>query len=66
MPLEQPQDIDSMFGSPGPARPTLAELERRYLAIILKDVKGNQTEAAAILGISRKALWEKRKRYGLD
>ena len=55
-----------MFGSPGPARPTLAELERRYLAIILKDVKGNQTEAAAILGISRKALWEKRKRYGLD
>ena len=27
--------------------------------------RGNQTKAAAILGISRKALWEKRKRFGL-
>src|SRR6185503_14620942 len=58
LPLEQPQNIDNTFGSPGPTRPTLEELERRYLAIVLEDVKGNQTEAAAILGISRKALWE--------
>jgi DNA-binding NtrC family response regulator len=26
----------------------------------------NQAEAARILGISRKALWEKRKRFGPD
>jgi len=47
-------------------RPTLDEVERRYIAATLQHVRGNQTEAAAILGISRKALWEKRKRYGLD
>jgi DNA-binding NtrC family response regulator len=47
-------------------RPTLDEVERRYIAATLRHVRGNQTEAARILGISRKALWEKRKRYGLD
>jgi DNA-binding NtrC family response regulator len=47
-------------------RPTLDEVERRYIAATLRHVRGNQTDAAAILGISRKALWEKRKRYGLD
>jgi len=46
-------------------RPTLEDVERRYIAATLRDVRGNQTEAARILGISRKALWEKRKRYGL-
>jgi DNA-binding NtrC family response regulator len=65
LPLEQPHDLDATLGLPGPTRPTLEELERRYLDIILRDTKGNQTQAAAILGISRKALWEKRKRYGL-
>jgi len=47
-------------------RPTLEEVESRYIAATLRDARGNQTEAARILGISRKALWEKRKRYGLD
>jgi DNA-binding NtrC family response regulator len=47
-------------------RPTLEDVERRYIAATLREVRGNQTEAARILGISRKALWEKRKRYGLD
>jgi DNA-binding protein Fis len=47
-------------------RPTLDALERRYIAFILRDTKGNQSRAAALLGISRKSLWEKRKRYGLE
>ena len=46
-------------------RPTLDEVERRYIAATLRHARGNQTEAARLLGISRKALWEKRKRYGL-
>ena len=46
-------------------RPTLDELERRYIAVVLKETRGNQSRAAGILGISRKALWEKRKRYGM-
>jgi DNA-binding NtrC family response regulator len=47
-------------------QPTLDEMERRYVAATLRAAAGNQTEAAARLGISRKALWEKRKRYGMD
>jgi len=47
-------------------RPTLDEVERRYIVATLQFARGNQTDAAKILGISRKALWEKRKRYGLD
>ena len=65
-------DLPPSLASPEPIvagatseRPTLEELERRYVAVVLKDTRGNQSRAAEILGISRKALWEKRKRYGL-
>jgi DNA-binding NtrC family response regulator len=63
-----PPDILEVPLQPTPAsaqRPTLEDVERRYIAATLRDVGGNQTEAARILGISRKALWEKRQRYGL-
>jgi DNA-binding NtrC family response regulator len=46
-------------------RPTLKDVELSYLRFILDQVEGNQTRAAAILGISRKALWEKRRRFGM-
>jgi DNA-binding NtrC family response regulator len=46
-------------------RPTLRELEKSYIQKVLTEVDGSQTRAAAILGISRKALWEKRRRYGI-
>ena len=49
----------------GGQAPTLDELERRYVEIVLRQTRDNQGEAARILGISRKALWEKRKRFGL-
>lgn len=44
---------------------SLAELEKRHLARALAYTRGNQSRAAEILGISRKALWEKRRRFGL-
>jgi DNA-binding NtrC family response regulator len=47
-------------------RPTLEQVEHRYIASTLRHARGNQTNAARLLGISRKALWEKRKRYGLE
>jgi DNA-binding NtrC family response regulator len=46
-------------------RPTLREVELAYIRFVLEAVAGNQTRAAAVLGISRKALWEKRRRYGI-
>ncbi len=47
-------------------RPTLADVEKSYIERILREVGGNQTRAAEILGISRKSLWERRRRYGLE
>ena len=46
-------------------RPTLEQLERQYITEILEFTRGRKGKAAAILGISRKTLLEKRKRYGL-
>ena len=40
--------------------------ERQYILSALKRVEGSKSLAAKILGISRKALWEKCKRYGLS
>ncbi len=46
-------------------RPTLREVELAYIRWVLDSVGGSQTRAAAVLGISRKALWEKRRRHGI-
>ena len=40
-------------------RPTLAELEAEYIREVLADSGGNKSEAARVLGISRKNLYER-------
>jgi two-component system response regulator HydG len=45
-------------------RPTLKELERTYITWVLENSEGTKAEAAKTLGISRKSLWEKCKRFG--
>jgi len=44
---------------------SLAEAERDAIRAALAEARGHQGRAAALLGISRKGLWEKRKRYGI-
>ncbi|MCJ7680531.1 MAG: sigma-54-dependent Fis family transcriptional regulator, partial [Candidatus Aminicenantes bacterium] len=44
---------------------SLEELENKYIAFILKRTKGKKTEAANILGINRKTLAAKIKKYDL-
>jgi DNA-binding NtrC family response regulator len=62
--------IQSTSG-PGPVaealerRYSLAQLEEAYIREVLRRTRGNRTEAARILGINRKTLLEKRKRYGI-
>ncbi len=46
--------------------PTLEEQEIAYIKWILKETKGNKTQAAKILGIDRVSLWRKLKKYGLE
>ena len=40
--------------------------EKDYIEAVLKQVDGSRTTAAAVLGLSRKALWDKCKRYGIS
>ena len=44
---------------------TLAQAERSAIVAALTATRGHQGNAAALLGISRKGLWEKRKRLGI-
>ncbi|TAJ07660.1 MAG: sigma-54-dependent Fis family transcriptional regulator [Nitrospirae bacterium] len=41
------------------------EFEKDYILAVLERVGGSRTEASRLLGLSRKALWEKCKRYGI-
>jgi two-component system response regulator AtoC len=44
---------------------TLEDLERDYIAMTLRRTKGHQIRAASILGIDRRTLYRKIRRYGL-
>jgi two-component system response regulator AtoC len=46
-------------------KPSLAELEAVYIREVLEHTRGNKTRAAEILGISRKNLYEKMRRYNI-
>jgi DNA-binding NtrC family response regulator len=45
--------------------PSLEELERRYLAHVLRMTRENKTRTAGILGISRKTLYRMAERFKL-
>jgi sigma-54 dependent transcriptional regulator, acetoin dehydrogenase operon transcriptional activator AcoR len=50
----------------GEARPRpLLDVEKDEIRNALAYTRGHQGHAAELLGISRKALWEKRRRYGI-
>jgi DNA-binding NtrC family response regulator len=44
--------------------PTLDELEKRYLKIVLDKTRGRKEKASRILGINRRTLYRKEREYG--
>jgi two-component system response regulator AtoC len=48
------------------ANPSLEEIERDYVLRVLKQAGGNQSKASQILGIDRKTLYHKLKKYGIS
>lgn len=44
--------------------PTLDELEKRYIEIVLKRVGGRKDKASKLLGINRRTLYRKEREYG--
>jgi len=59
--LEQP----TMLWAGRERRLSLKDVEQAYIRFVLEQTGGSQTRAASVLGISRKALWEKRRRFGI-
>jgi DNA-binding NtrC family response regulator len=46
--------------------PSLEEQEVAYIHWVLKEIGGNRSVAAQILGIDRVSLWRKLKKYGME
>lgn len=59
--IDPPPPEGSTEGRPRP----LLEVEKEMIRNALAYTRGHQGRAADLLGISRKALWEKRRRYGI-
>jgi transcriptional regulator with PAS, ATPase and Fis domain len=60
-----PLDAPEAAPEPLPTGMTLADAERAHIERTLAAYGGSVQRAAVALGISRKSLWEKRKKYGL-
>jgi len=59
--------LDTNFvGAAAEQRWTLEQLEARYIREILRQTRSNFSKAAEILGINRKTLLEKRRKYGIE
>jgi two-component system response regulator HydG len=43
---------------------TMDEVERRYITRLLKQLDGNKTMAAELLGLDRRTLYRKLERWG--
>jgi transcriptional regulator with PAS, ATPase and Fis domain len=50
----------------GPSMMSLEDVEREYIVEVLRQTRGKKVKAAKILGISRKTLLEKRKKYRIE
>jgi transcriptional regulator of acetoin/glycerol metabolism len=59
------ESIASPAPDAAPAGSTLVDAEKAHIQRTLAAFDGNVQRAAEALGISRKNLWEKRKKYGL-
>jgi DNA-binding NtrC family response regulator len=65
LPTDLPPHIRDCSAGAVRNKMSLEDMERAYIADVLEHTRGKKTQASKILGISRKTLLEKRKRYRL-
>ncbi len=65
-PASLPPLESDLIASATAQRLTLEQLEERYIRRVLTETGANYSRAAEILGINRKTLLEKRKKYGIE
>ncbi len=68
--IHLPDDLRELsirtFRKRGGKIPSLEDQEKAYIQWVLKEVGGNKSKAAQILGIDRVSLWRKIKRYDME
>ncbi|MGE0594137.1 MAG: sigma 54-interacting transcriptional regulator [Vicinamibacterales bacterium] len=62
---ESKDDTHALIRLDQPMHQAVAEIERAQIVLAIKLAGGNLTEAAALLGLSRKGLYLKRSKYGI-
>ncbi len=65
LPTPETTNIEQFFGEATGDFPTIDQLERRYIELILEKSGGRKDKAAQILGINRRTLYRKEKDFGL-
>ncbi len=56
---------EHFFGQATTDFPTIEELEKRYIHLVLEKTGGKKEKASQILGINRRTLYRKEREYGL-
>ena len=64
MPDQDNAGIDDLDAKP--YKETRAEFDKKYFTALLKQTKGNVTEAIKISGLGNSVLYEKLKQCGVD
>lgn len=65
IPASDAANSESFFGSATTDFPTVENLEKRYIKLVLEKTGGRKDKAAQILGINRRTLYRKEREYGL-
>jgi transcriptional regulator with GAF, ATPase, and Fis domain len=63
---EPPAPVSPAAAVPGRNGSSLDEVEKEHIIRILKETGGNKKKAAEVLGIERRTLYNKARRYGID
>jgi len=65
IPTPESANAETFFGHATTDFPTLEQLERRYIELIVEKTAGRKDKASQILGINRRTLYRKEREYGL-
>lgn len=65
IPTPEVQNAENFFSGAIGDFPTIAQLEERYVRVVLEKTGGRKDKAAQILGVNRRTLYRKEREYGL-
>lgn len=64
IPVGEERSFENFFGQNVAKLPSLEELEKRYISLVLEKTGSRKEKAAQILGINRRTLYRKEREYG--